>query len=193
MMERNTWVVIISALILVFILGSVFWNPLLERIDAQFYPRFHPGIWDQPVIRPPENSTAGLTDYPFIFQYNLTASTGFASAYKKYYRPTFVINKGRNATIVLDISSATNYPVTVTLAAVDDLPAGGISFNRSESMVIEPGKTGQMNLELSASPEAGLPEIPENGGEEAHQYPVGVWLRSENWSVGQGFYLKVAG
>jgi hypothetical protein len=53
MMERNTWIVIISALILVFILGSIFWNPLLERIDAQFYPRFHPGIWDQPVIRPP--------------------------------------------------------------------------------------------------------------------------------------------
>ena len=192
-MERNTWIAIISALILVFILGSVFLNPLLERIDAQFYPRFHPGIWDQPVIRPPDNSTAGLTGYPFMFQYNLTASTGFASAYKNYYRPTFVISKGRNATIVLDLSSATNHPVRVTLDAIDDLPAGGISFKRPESLVIEPGKTGQINLELSASPDAGLPEITENGGEEAHQYPVGIWLRSENWSVGQGFYLKVAG
>ncbi|MFA4878099.1 MAG: hypothetical protein WC586_11870 [Methanoregula sp.] len=192
MMKRNTWIVIISALILVFILGSFLLNPLLERIDAQFYPRFHPGIWDQPVIRPPENSTVGLTDYPFMFRYNLTASTGFASAYKKYYRPTFVIIKGRNATIVLDVFSATKHPVTVTLAAVDDLPAGGISFNRPDSIVIGPGDTRQMDLELFASPKAGLPEIPESGGEEAHQYPVGVWLRAENWSVGQGFYLRVA-
>jgi hypothetical protein len=190
-MEQKFWAIIIAVILLLIVIGSIFSVPILERIDSTIAPRFHPGIWDQPVIRPPLNSSAGLFDYPFMFQYNPEASSGFVEKYKKYYRPTFVIGKGKNATIMLDVTSKAQYPITVRLSAIDDLPAGGISYRVPESLVIEPGKNGRMFLELTASPDAGLPEVSGNSIEENHQYPVGVWLESGNWTIGQGFFLKV--
>jgi hypothetical protein len=190
-MERKNWIIILAVFLLFSIIGSFFFIPILEGIDSMIAPRVPLGIWDQPVIQPPPHSTAGLFDYPVMYQYNLDASSGFDGKYKKNYRPTFVIAQGKNATIVLDVTSNARTPVTVMLSAVDDLPAGGISYRIPDSIVIEPGKTVQMNLELSASPDAVLPNVPENSVEEARQYPVGVWLESENWSIGQGFFLKV--
>ncbi len=190
-MEQKSWAIIIAVIFLLIIIGSIFSVPILERIDSAIAPRFRPGIWDQPVIRPPLNSTAGLFDYPFMFQYNLEASSGFVEKHKKYYRPTFVIGKGKTATIVLDVTSMANHPITVRVSAIDDLPGGGISYRIPESIVLEPGKTGQISLELTASPDAGLPEVSGNSIEENHQYPVGVWLESGNWTIGQGFFLKL--
>ncbi|MDO9323570.1 MAG: hypothetical protein Q7T80_01280 [Methanoregula sp.] len=92
----------------------------------------------------------------------------------------------------MNVTSDAKYPVTVMLSTVDDLPAGGISYKIPDSIQIDPGKTIQMKLELSASPDAALPQVPEISIEEAHQYPVGVWLKSENWSIGQGFFLEVS-
>lgn len=190
-MEKRSYIIILAILLLLCTAGFFFMIPILDAIDSHFYPRIRPGIWDQPVIRPPDNSSTGLFDYPFMFQYDLNASTGFESVSKKYYRPNFVIAQGKNATIIVDVTSNAKHPVTVTLAVVEDLPAGGISYTIPDSILLDPGQTGHLKLELSASPDASLPSFPENTFEETQQYPVGVWLKSEDWSIGQGFYLKV--
>jgi len=158
--------------------------------NLQHLPEFQPGIWDQPVIRPPINSSAGLFTYPFMYQYDLGASTGFESVYKKYYRPTFVITPGKNATIVINVTSYSRYTVNVTLAAIDDLPSGGITYTQPGSITLTPGKSGFLTLKLSASPNASLPADPTLIVEGERKLPVGLWLESEGWRIGQGFYVK---
>lgn len=191
-MEKRSYSIILAIFLLLCTAGFFLMIPILDAIDSHFYPRIHPGIWDQPVIRPPNNSSAGLLDYPFMFQYDLNESTGFESVSKKYYRPNFVIAKGKNATIVLDITSNAKHPVTVVLSEVDNLPAGGISYTVPHRIHLDPGQTGHLKLELSASSNASLMSFTKNTFEETQQYPVAVWLKSEDWSIGQGFYLKVS-
>ncbi|MDD1702321.1 MAG: hypothetical protein LUQ31_05015 [Methanoregula sp.] len=126
-----------------------------------------------------------------MYQYDLDASSGFFAKYKKYYRPTFVLAPGKNATIVLNVTSYSRDTLNVTLAAIDDLPADGITYAQPKSLALAPGTSGKLSLELSASPNASLPKTPDMIAEGDVKLPVGLWLESEDWQIGQGFYLKL--
>jgi len=154
-------------------------------------PEFQPGIWDQPVIRPPNNSSAGLFDYPFMYEYDLNESTGFDTIYKKYYRPTLVIAPGKNATIVLNVTSYSRHTIIVSLANADNLPAEGVGYVNPGSIILEPGTSKHMALELNAAQNATRSEVSGDLEEGENKLPVGLWLESDDWKIGQGFYLKL--
>ena len=192
-MKNNELILLLSGILLlavVFIILTPGSNRPLSF--APSHPEFQPGIWDQPVIRPPYNSTAGLFDYPFMYQYDLNASTGFASVYKKYYRPTYVLARGKNATIILNVTSYSKSPVNVTVTAIDNLPASGIGYLNPGSIVIKPGESRQFSLGIYALPNASLPDDPSLIEEGEQKIAVGPWLESEDWQIGQGFYLKMS-
>ena len=96
----------------------------------------------------------------------------------------------KNATVAINVTSYSRYTVNVTLAAIDDLPSGGITFRQPGSIFIAPGESRLLKLELSASQNASLPADPTLIYEGENKLPVGLWLESEGWRIGQGFYLK---
>jgi hypothetical protein len=191
-MKRRALFLLIFGVFLAVILGYLFITDAdHSQTSNRPLPEFQPGIWDQPVIRPPYNATADLFSSPFMYQYDLDASSGFSAKYKKYYRPTFVLSPGKNATIVLNVTSYSHDTLNVTLAAIDDLPADGITYAQPKSLVLAPGTSGKLSLELSASANASLPKTPDMIAEGEVKLPVGLWLESEDWRIGQGFYLKL--
>ncbi|MGB7787238.1 hypothetical protein [Methanoregula sp.] len=190
-MEKRTFILLCSGILLAAILGLLLMAaPDQSGSAAQPLPRFQPGIWDQPVIRPPYNSSAGLFDYPFMYQYELNASTGFASAYKKYYRPTYILAPGTNATIVMNVTSYSRQPIRISVVAIDNLPAYGFGYVQPGPLVLRPGESRLLSVQVYALPDASLPDDPSLVEEGDRQLACGPWLEAEGWQIGQGFYLK---
>lgn len=155
------------------------------------YPEFQPGIWDEAVIQFPENSSAGMNDYPFMFEYELNASRGFENVYRNYYRPTFVMSRGKTGTIMVNVTSHSTVPLTITLKGADDLPERiGVTLI-PKTVVLKPGTSQIVQGVLDASgygPDQTMTPIT---AEHEQKYPVGLWLEAGSWSIGQGFYLKM--
>jgi len=155
------------------------------------YPKFQPGIWDKPVIKFPVNSTAGIADYPFMFQYDLLASHGFDAHYANHVRPTFVLSKGKHAVIAMNVTSYSTEPCTISFEEMIGFPEGDIQYIIPAPIVLEPYSSKELALELyiphNATRSSGT-EPPDMIGQEI---PVGLFLTSGEWSVGQGFFLNV--
>ncbi len=191
-MKIPVLVYILVGILLVSIPGYFFMTGMdHHEASSPNVPEFQPGIWDQPVIHQPYNSSASLFAYPYMFQYDMSRSSGFAIQYRKYYRLTFVIAPGKNATVVLNVTSYSRNTITVSLAAIDDLPADVITYVQPATIVLLPGKSGNLAIDLHAPPDAGRPRNSEMNSEGEIKLPVGVWLESEDWQIGQGFYLKL--
>jgi len=155
------------------------------------YPAFQPGIWDKPVIKYPPNSTAGMTDYPFLFQYDLVASHGFDAQYAEHVRPTFVLSKGKHAVIVMNVTSHSPEPCRVSFGEMIGFPEGYVQYIAPAPVLLGPGSSTGMALEVYLPENATFPSgtgSPDSSGQEM---PVGLFLQSGDWAVGQGFFLKV--
>ncbi len=131
-----------------------------------------------------------MNDYPFMFGFALNASSGFENVYRKFYRPTFVLARGRTGTIGINITSYSTMPLNVTLKRADDLPKPiGIALV-PKTIFLRPGESRMVQVVLNASGNLSGPAGTITA-ENEQEIPVGLWLTDGNWSIGQGFYLKL--
>jgi hypothetical protein len=166
-------------------------NPDSTRATPHTYPVFQPGIWDKPVIRFPPNSPAGITDYPFMFVYDLTASHGFDAQYADHVRPTFVLSKGKHAVIVMNVTSHSLEPCTVSFEEMIGFPEGYVEYTGPAPVLLEPGSSKEMALEVYLPENTTFPSGTGSPDPSGQEMPVGLFLQSGDWAVGQGFFLKV--
>jgi hypothetical protein len=175
--------IIIIAIVLVGIIISL-------SIPQHSYPEFQPGIFDAPVIETPHGWMGSMLSYPFMFEFNTNDSVGFDSVYRKFYRPTFVLSRNNTGIMSINITSYSNNNSTeVSLLRIGYLQSRDITAELiPESVNLSPNETRTVRLKITASSTTPLSE-PGNSDDENNT--VVVWLTSEEWRIGQAFFLRI--
>jgi len=192
-MEYKKYLIYLFFILLIGLMGFIALTYSETKQSTGYtYPKFQPGIWDKPVIKFPPNSTAGMQDYPFIFQYDLSASYGFDAQYVNHIRPTFVLSKGKHAVIAMNVTSQSMEMCTISFDKMIGFPEEGyVRYAVPSPVVLEPGSSKEMILEMyfpeNATHTSGTGSTDMSGQE----IPIGLFLTSGEWSVGQGFFLKI--
>jgi hypothetical protein len=175
--------IIIIAIVLIGIFISL-------SVPQHSYPEFQPGIFDAPVIETPHGWMGSMLSYPFMFEFNTNDSVGFDSVYRKFYRPTFVLSRNKTGIMGINITSySQNNSTEVSLLRIDYIEPRGITAELiPESVNLSQNQTRTVKLKITASSTTPLSE-PGNSDDENNT--VAVWLTSEEWRIGQAFFLRI--
>lgn len=175
--------IIIIAVVLIGIFISL-------SIPEHSYPEFQPGIFDAPVIETPHGWMGSMLAYPFMYEFNTNDSVGFDSVYRKFYRPTFVLSRNNTGIMGINITSfSQNDSTEVSLLRIGYLQPRNITAELiPESVNLSPNETRTVRLKINASSDTPLSEP---GTSDDENNTVVVWLTSEEWRIGQAFFLRI--
>ena len=152
-------------------------------------PPFQPGIWDKPIIIPPNGTIEPTMQSPFLIEIDVNSSYGFEEKHLEYGRPIFVLARGKSATINLSVFSQSNRTQQISLSDTDVFPSGVTARLKPEYYILQPNETAKFKLNISVSSEAPI-STPVPGGYKPEGF-IGLLLKGDGWSVGKAFYLKI--